>query len=77
MPVDHYFLRSWEFDVKFAGIEPRIVYQTFGDSEINNVKDTKNIKEKKDKLQKFVFIIKTEIIRFIYNLKVILMAKWR
>ncbi|MSO13575.1 glycosyltransferase family 25 protein [Rickettsiales endosymbiont of Trichoplax sp. H2] len=77
MPVDHYFLRSWEFDVKFAGIEPRIVYQTFGDSEINNVKDTKNIKVKKDKLQKFVFIIKTEIIRFIYNLKIILMEKWR
>lgn len=35
MPVDHYFTRNWELDLKFTGIEPRIVHQSFGDSDIS------------------------------------------
>jgi glycosyl transferase family 25 len=36
MPVDHYFTRSWEFGLKFCGVEPRIVEQKFGDSQIKS-----------------------------------------
>lgn len=34
MPIDHYFTRSWEFEVKFCGVEPRLVKQQFGGSQI-------------------------------------------
>ncbi|MDR2458749.1 MAG: glycosyltransferase family 25 protein [Holosporales bacterium] len=28
MPIDHYFVRSWEFGLKFAGVSPKVVHQT-------------------------------------------------
>ncbi|MDR0677922.1 MAG: glycosyltransferase family 25 protein [Holosporaceae bacterium] len=34
MPLDHYFTSAWEFDLKFVGVEPRMVQQKFGDSQI-------------------------------------------
>ncbi|MDR1375624.1 MAG: glycosyltransferase family 25 protein [Holosporaceae bacterium] len=34
MPVDHYYTASWEFNFKFAGVEPRIVRQKFKYSQI-------------------------------------------
>lgn len=34
MPVDHYMMRPWEFDIKVRGVTPQIVHQSFGDSEI-------------------------------------------
>jgi GR25 family glycosyltransferase involved in LPS biosynthesis len=34
MPLDHYFTAAWEFDIKFTGIESRIVNQQFGNSQI-------------------------------------------
>ena len=36
MPVDHYMMRPWEFDIKIRGVTPQIVHQSFGDSEIKN-----------------------------------------
>ena len=36
MPVDHYMMRPWEFDIKIRGVTPQIVHQFFGDSEIKN-----------------------------------------
>lgn len=32
MPIDHYFTRWWLYDIKFRGVEPRVVHQRFGDS---------------------------------------------
>jgi hypothetical protein len=74
--VDYFFTRAWELDIKFAGIEPRIVHQTFGDSEIGKCK-RKSIVGAKDKLIRSVFISKTEIISFLYNLKLIIAAKFK
>ncbi len=34
MPVDHYMMRPWEFNIKIRGVTPQIVHQSFGDSEI-------------------------------------------
>ncbi|OJU73152.1 MAG: hypothetical protein BGO07_03155 [Alphaproteobacteria bacterium 40-19] len=42
LPWDLYYLRFWEFKgqnermLRFTGIEPRLVHQTYGDSEIEN-----------------------------------------
>lgn len=37
LPIDHYFTRIWESGLTFVGVEnPRLVRQTFGDSEINS-----------------------------------------
>jgi glycosyl transferase family 25 len=27
MPVDHYFVRAWEFGLRFAGVNPKVVHQ--------------------------------------------------
>ena len=42
MPVDHFFTRTWELGIKFTGIEPRLVKQSFGDSYITNEIKTKD-----------------------------------
>lgn len=70
MPIDHYFTRGWELNLKFVGIEPRIVKQTFGDSTIetskrNNEEYQTNLKQK---IIKRVYKIQTNTIRFVYNL---------
>ncbi|MDR1982749.1 MAG: glycosyltransferase family 25 protein [Holosporaceae bacterium] len=41
MPLDHYFTSVWEFDLKFVGIEPRMVLQKFGGSQIKILNSTK------------------------------------
>ncbi|MEO0348073.1 MAG: glycosyltransferase family 25 protein, partial [Pseudomonadota bacterium] len=48
MPIDHYFTRAWEFGIKFTGIEnPRIVHQSFGNSDISATKDVNQKARKK------------------------------
>jgi len=71
MPIDHLFTRMWEFDMAFVGIEPRVAFQTFGDSEI---KKTTPVMEDNNKspiklLRKWTYKLKSYTIRFIYNLK--------
>jgi GR25 family glycosyltransferase involved in LPS biosynthesis len=44
MPIDHFFTRSWEFDIKFRGIEPRIIFQRGEDSVIESSKISKDSK---------------------------------
>lgn len=70
MPIDHYFTRSWELDIKFAGIEnPRIVYQTFGDSDIAKTKELYNEQFNiLEMLQRRIYKLQSSIIRFFYNL---------
>jgi len=70
MALDHYFTRGWELNLKFVGIEPRIVKQTFGDS---NIETSKRNNEQyqttlKQKIIKRVYKIQTNTIRFVYNL---------
>ena len=73
MPIDHYFTRAWEFDLKFVGIEPRIVFQAYGDSNINAT-TRYNIENKNqnfiDYVQKGIFKLQSYIVRFFYNLKI-------
>jgi glycosyl transferase family 25 len=73
MPIDHYFTRSWEFGLKFTGIEPRIAYQAYGDSNINGTKRYSPDKYNKTllaSLQRGVFKLQSYLIRFFYNLKI-------
>lgn len=77
MPIDHYFTRAWEFDMKFTGVEnPRLVHQTFGDSQITT---TNHISEEKltilEKVKHSMYKVQACSIRFLYNLKLYLTAK--
>ena len=71
MPIDHYFTRGWELDIKFTGIEPRLVHQTFGQSDIAQTK-TFNHDQKISLgyIRRALYTIQSSLIRFIYNLKI-------
>jgi glycosyl transferase family 25 len=74
MPIDHYFTRSWELDIKFTGIEnPRLVNQTFGESDIEK---TKQISKDNKNVFSLLYLekIQSELIRFFYNLKLYLQS---
>lgn len=43
MPLDHYFVRSWEFGLKLRGVTPQIVKQDFGDSEIKKQESKESV----------------------------------
>ncbi|MBA4249705.1 MAG: hypothetical protein C0432_02920 [Candidatus Puniceispirillum sp.] len=81
IPIDLYYSRGWEFGLKFLGIEnPRMVHQTFGDSEIRKTKSIQHQKNPASKnisvrIHKALFRIQTTIIRFFYNLKIYLQFK--
>ena len=68
MPVDHYFTRNWELDLKFTGIEPRIVRQSFGDSDISK---TDKMEEESvgfvRSIKRAMYETQGAIIRFLYN----------
>ena len=36
MALDHYFFLSWKHDINLVGVEPRVVQQSHGSSEIND-----------------------------------------
>jgi len=63
MPIDHYFTRTWELKLKFTGVEPRIVRQTFGDSYINSHEELYN-RTVNVKLHRVIYEIKTAVIRY-------------
>ncbi|MBO4405298.1 MAG: glycosyltransferase family 25 protein [Alphaproteobacteria bacterium] len=66
MPFDHYFVASWEFDIKFVGVEPRIVQQNFGNSQIKS-ETTQNFESFGIKLSNAVFNSRRAVTGFIYN----------
>ena len=70
MPIDHYFTRSWEFNLRFAGVEPRIVKQTFLESEIAK---TRGLDQHDNNILSSICIgiykFQSYIMRFFYNLK--------
>ena len=67
MPLDHYFTASWEFDIKFAGVEPRIIQQNFGASQIK-IEPSKKSKDLSIKFSNAVFNVRRAIVGFLYNL---------
>jgi glycosyl transferase family 25 len=66
MPLDHYFTAVWEFDLKLLGVEPRLVHQRFGDSQIK-IGDSKKIKDFDTRIDSATYIVKRSIINFLYN----------
>jgi glycosyl transferase family 25 len=67
MPIDHYFTRSWEFGLKFCGIEPRLVKQALGDSQIKS----ENLIRKKSVgifIRNIAYNICTSVMHTAYNL---------
>lgn len=74
MPLDHYFTSSWEFDIKFMGVEPRVVKQGFGESQIKT-ESSKKFNSYKLKLKRAILNIRIGIINFLYNLMVWKSAK--
>jgi glycosyl transferase family 25 len=75
MPVDRYFTRVWELDLKFTGIEPKIVQQTFGENVIfHDLR--KDSTSKFAKLRQNIIRAQSHVIRFLYNLREYLAAKF-
>ena len=68
MPVDHYLVRSWELGTTFRGVEPRVIHQEFGDSEIakQNIKSTNTVSIL-NKVRSGIFHVKTDLTMFIYS----------
>lgn len=68
MPIDHYYSRSWELDgMRFMGVEPRIVKQTFGDSEIEITNRSRfGAASALELLHRGIFLTKNAVIRFFY-----------
>ena len=70
MPIDMMYSRFWELDIKFTGIDPRIVHQTFGDSYIDNsqVAAKKHHGNLLNKIHRAVFYTKTSVMRFVLTI---------
>ena len=68
MDVDQYFSRSWELGTIFRGVEPRIVHQKFGDSEIANQKSAPKERSLRIKINGWVFSLKTDAAFFVHSL---------
>lgn len=76
MPLDYYYNRPFEFGVKFMGIEPRLVGQTFGTSEIGETKSKiRKITDPKVRLYKKLYRFASAVVRILYNISVYLSIK--
>lgn len=75
MPIDHYFTRSWEFGLIFAGVEPRAVQQV-GASEIKGTKvSIPHEVDPSEQVYRSYYEVQSGIIRFFYNLKLFFTLK--
>ncbi|MDR1333648.1 MAG: glycosyltransferase family 25 protein [Holosporaceae bacterium] len=66
MPIDHYFTAAWEFDLKFVGVEPRIVFQKFGDSHIKT-SPAKKIRILFVIIANAIYLVQRAVLHFAYN----------
>lgn len=66
-PLDHYFTSSWKFDLKFAGVEPRIVFQRIGGSQIKTSAN-KKIKTLDVLAYNAIYNVSRAVVHFVYNL---------
>lgn len=69
MPVDYYFTRSWELKLKFTGIEPRLVQQTFGHSTIDASPRAKGESSLSSKLHKGLFTLAEGVMQLVTALQ--------
>ena len=74
MPLDHYFTSSWKFGLKFAGIEPRMVFQKFGDSQIK-IFSGKKVRTTSMLIANAAYNIQRSIIHFAYNFYCVIRVK--
>lgn len=68
MPVDHYYTRGWEFGLVFAGLEPRIVFQIYGNSDIEPTRYLEGEVVYMQQIKRIIFRLKSDVARFVYNL---------
>jgi glycosyl transferase family 25 len=68
MPLDHFYTRSWELGLRFYGIEPRLVEQKFGDSQIKTQKISNKINSPKVLLINAIYNIHTSMMQFTYGI---------
>ncbi len=66
MPFDHYYTHSWEFRLIFCGIEPRVVEQKFGDSQIKSA-NYKKIKSLSILIRNAIYNVYTSLMHIMYN----------
>lgn len=66
VPVDHYINAGWEFDVKFLGVEPRLVKQCFGESQIKT-NNSEKFNDFSTKFNNACYNICRAILHFLYN----------
>ncbi len=73
MPVDHYFMQGWKLGITVVGVEPRLVRQTFGDSQIQvGLKRSVSYRDERPSIVTIIghelFKIRTYLSWFFYNL---------
>ncbi|MBP9753339.1 MAG: glycosyltransferase family 25 protein [Proteobacteria bacterium] len=73
LAADDYYARSWEFDIKFTGIEPCLVHQEYGDSDLARTgameKMFTSFQNPILSLKKIMYRVQKHHIAFYYNLK--------
>jgi GR25 family glycosyltransferase involved in LPS biosynthesis len=74
MPLDHYFTTTWGLDLKFVGVEPRIVSQRLGDSQIK-ISSPQKIKTMETLIVNAIHNIQRAIFHFAYNLRCFIHCK--
>jgi glycosyl transferase family 25 len=79
MTPDDYYTRSWEFGIRFVGVEPRIVKQTYGVSDVvaaNNIDRKVRIPEPLTiTIKRRVYYHQKQMICALYSIKNWLTAK--
>ncbi|MDR3179591.1 MAG: glycosyltransferase family 25 protein [Holosporaceae bacterium] len=66
MPFDHYFSRAWKHAIQFCGVEPRLVKQGFGNSQIKT-SESQKIKSLFTTIVNFCCNVNSSITQSFYN----------
>ena len=78
MPIDVYFTRSWESDLKFIGVgSPYLVGHSYGNTNIENTNHIYQLSQRFDhKIYRELYKAQTFIIRLYWNLKLYLTLRF-
>ena len=66
VPLDHYINAAWEFDIKYVGVEPRVVSQNFGNSQIKTSAPEK-FNDLQTKVSNALYNVQRAIVWFLYS----------
>lgn len=78
MPIDWFFTRGWELNLRFTGIEPIIVKHSFDDSVIGTSKGISKDRNPKmyfKRMRHAVIMMQSNVMRFLYNFKIYILYK--